>query len=176
MVKNFLSELSFLNLDDVLELSEGAYHDLRKGVPRSVSEYISQKGLIKKGTDVQVKDEYFKRLIEKYKKASELGEDYVLFGHLGDGHLHFNFLPQKGNTLKCDQFLKLFYEEISQWNCSPFAEHGIGIIKQEHILSFLGDNQFRIFKRLKECYDLNNKFFPYGFLQLGFKNAQSKSL
>ncbi|MFZ8932444.1 MAG: FAD-binding oxidoreductase [Bacteriovoracaceae bacterium] len=158
---------SNFELDNILELPEKSYHELRKGVPRAVAEYIAKNDLIKRGTDIQVRKEDFKGLLEQYKKATKIGIEYLLFGHFGDAHLHFNFLPTKEQMSDCEEFLNQLYEKMSHTPCSPFAEHGIGIIKQKFIRPYIGKNQLSMFKKLKQVYDPHNKFFPYGLLQLG---------
>ncbi len=167
VVEGFFSKLDNIDFENVLELSEKKYHELRKGVPRQVAEYITKNKLIKKGTDIQVCQSDFIYLLQKYKEATKRGTEYLLFGHLGDAHLHFNFLPTKDRMIDCEDFLANLYEQLNDLTCSPFAEHGIGTIKQDFIKSFLGKNQLHMFRTLKENYDPNNKFFPYGFLQLG---------
>lgn len=155
-----------INLEEIVELSEGDYHHLRLEVPRKIQEDNSRRGIIKKGTDAQVSLENFGKLLEIYQEMGKKGIPYILFGHFGDGHLHFNFLPDKGEVENCEKYLKNFYKEIESLKGSPFAEHGVGIIKQEFIRPFLGKTQFEMFKSLKKRFDPHNQFFPQGFLSL----------
>jgi len=163
--EEFLTNLG-MDLEDIIELSEGDYHHLRMEVPRKVQEDNSRRAVIKKGTDAQVSPENFGKLLGIYKEMGKKGIPYILFGHFGDGHLHFNFLPDKEQVDTCEDLLKEFYKEIKLLKGSPFAEHGIGLIKQNFIRPFLGENQFEIFKDLKKRYDPYNQFFPQGFLNL----------
>ena len=163
--EGFLANLG-IPLEEIIELSEGDYHNLRMEVPRLIQESNSLKGVIKKGTDAQVSPENFEKLLLMYKEMSKLGISYILFGHFGDGHLHFNFLPDKEEVNLCEDYLKEFYKKLLEINGSPFAEHGIGLIKQTFIRPFLGDAQFAMFKDLKKRFDPHNQFFPQGFLNL----------
>ncbi|TDJ07565.1 MAG: FAD-binding oxidoreductase [Deltaproteobacteria bacterium] len=163
--EGFLVNLG-INLDEIIELSEGDYHYLRMEVPRKIQEENSRKGIIKKGTDAQVSVENFGKLLDIYREMGKKGIPYILFGHFGDGHLHFNFLPDKGEVDTCEKYLKEFYKEVKALKGSPFAEHGVGLIKQEFIRDFLGETQLDMFKHLKNKFDPYNQFFPQGFLNL----------
>ena len=73
-------------------------------------------------------------------------------------------MPKKEETQKClDEFQKL-YDSVYHWKGSPFAEHGIGLIKQKYIKKFHGPNQIQLFKDLKKEHDPYNQFFPQGFM------------
>jgi glycolate oxidase len=164
--ENFLLTLSFLDEDKIFELSAGKFHQLRASIPRAVFEENSKMGVTKMGTDVQVKVEDFRALMSIYQEFSKLGLRYNLFGHFGDAHLHFNFMPTTDQTQICKEQLESLYKKVLELKGSPFAEHGIGIIKQKFITRFWGQNQFNTFKELKHEYDPHNQFFPQGFMNL----------
>lgn len=159
--ENLLSEMP-----EVYEIPAAKYHQLRAALPRAVAEFISQKGLVKKGTDVQVAPVDLKKLFQFYTEAQKLNIPYTLFGHFGDAHLHFNFLPTADQVERCQEFLLELYEKVYAWKGSPFAEHGIGIIKQHFIRKFYGETQRRFFQELKKQHDPYNQFFPSGYMSL----------
>jgi FAD/FMN-containing dehydrogenase len=164
---NVLCSLAHTNPDNVFEISEKKFHNVRAGVPRAIFEVNSQMGVVKVGTDVQVGSEHFIDLLEFYRAASQLGVRYCLFGHFGDAHLHFNYMPKPEEAPQCqDQLLKL-YDKVFEWKGSPFAEHGIGLLKQKFIKRFHGENQLGLFKDLKKEHDPHNQFFPQGFMNEG---------
>jgi glycolate oxidase len=73
-------------------------------------------------------------------------------------------MPSKEQSARClDEFRKL-YDKVYEWKGSPFAEHGIGLIKQEYIKRFHGPNQLGLFHDLKKEHDPYNQFFPQGFM------------
>lgn len=161
---NVLCKLSLTPSDKVFEISENKFHHVRAGVPRAIFERNSQMGVIKVGTDVQVHPSNFIDLLNFYRKAAGIGVGHCLFGHFGDAHLHFNFMPTREQTQQClDKFLDL-YDLVYEWKGSPFAEHGIGLIKQKYIKRFHGKNQMGLFKDLKAEHDPYNQFFPQGFM------------
>lgn len=164
--ESFLASLENTEMNHIFSFDENKFNRLRKAVPRFVNEFNSRKGVVKKGTDVQVSDNDFGKLFDSYRQFSKLGIPYNLFGHFGDAHLHFNFLPEAHQVTQCEIVLADFYHQISTWDASPFAEHGIGIIKQKYIAQFWSEEIFQMFKHLKNIYDPNGIFFPQGYMNL----------
>jgi glycolate oxidase len=162
--ENFLSNLEHTTIDQVFEITESKFHHIRAAVPRAIFEVNSQMGVVKKGTDVQVHPEKFKDLLNFYRSAKDIGIRYCLFGHFGDAHLHFNYMPEKTQAAKCDEeFIKL-YDEVLKWEGSPFAEHGIGMLKQPYIKKFYSQTEKDFFREIKGILDPHNQFFPTGFM------------
>ena len=166
--EEFLLKLSFLNEEEVFELSETKFHQLRASIPRAVYEENSKMGVTKLGTDVQVKVQDFKALMEIYTEftKSEPKVSYNLFGHFGDAHLHFNFLPKQDQMQECQERLEFLYSEVKRLAGSPFAEHGIGMIKQKYIKTFWTKEVTDLFLLLKKQHDPYNQFFPQGYMNL----------
>ncbi len=153
-----------ISSEQVFEIGKNKFHHVRAGVPRAIFEVNSQMGVVKMGTDVQVSGDKFTELLNFYREASKVGVRYCLFGHFGDAHLHYNYMPNKDQTAPCQEaFLKL-YENVFNWHGSPFAEHGIGLLKQKFIKKFHSENQMGLFKDLKKEHDPHNQFFPQGFM------------
>lgn len=161
---NVLCALELTSPDDVFEIAENKFHRVRAGVPRAIFEHNSQMGVVKVGTDVQVRSEDFPKLLEFYREASRIGIPYCLFGHFGDAHLHYNYLPTQEKVKLCQEKLLELYEKVLAWKGSPFAEHGIGLLKQGYIKKFHGPNQLGLFQDLKREHDPHNQFFPQGFM------------
>ncbi len=155
---------SLVDMKDVFEISGEKFQNLRSAIPRTLFERNSQRGILKKGTDVQVNPKKFCELLEFYRCFSQEGIEYNLFGHFGDAHLHFNFLPTQEQQSVCDELLLDLYAEVERWEGSPFAEHGIGLLKQPFIKNFYGQNQYDLFASLKKSHDPYNQFFPQGFM------------
>lgn len=164
---NVLCSLELTSPDEVYEIAENKFHHVRAGVPRAIFEENSKMGVVKVGTDVQVGPEHFPDLLNFYRKASQIGVRYCLFGHFGDAHLHYNYMPKKEETEKCLDELQKLYDQVLDWRGSPFAEHGIGLIKQKYIKKFHGKNQLELFQDLKKEHDPYNQFFPQGFMNEG---------
>jgi FAD/FMN-containing dehydrogenase len=162
----YLSKLELVSEESIFEITKQRYHNLRMSVPRATFERNSKMGVVKKGTDVQVGVKDFGKLLDYYQKMSKFGIEYNLFGHFGDAHLHFNYMPTAERVNECQDQLNLLYGEVLKWQGSPFAEHGIGIIKQNFITKFWGKPQFEMFKYLKTKMDPQQQFFPQGFMNI----------
>jgi FAD/FMN-containing dehydrogenase len=166
LVDLLLSKLSFTKTENIFEINSDKCHELRMSIPRAMYEINSRNGVQKKGTDVQVDADKFEELLKIYRQFSKLGVQYNLFGHFGDAHLHFNFLPSNDvdEIELCQLELESLYHKVLLLNGSPFAEHGIGILKQKFIKPFYGPIQLKTFSELKTLHDPKNQFFPEGFM------------
>ncbi len=158
------SRLPKLDFEDVFAMDESKCRALRVAVPRSIFEANTRAGVTKKGTDVQVSPAKFKDLLAHYQQWSKGDIEYNLFGHFGDAHLHFNFMPAPARAAECDQKLEELYRVVHRLGGSPFAEHGIGILKQRYIKEFYTDACKDFFRALKAQHDPHNQFFPLGFM------------
>ncbi len=158
------TRLSMVNFDEVFAMDEAKCRALRVAVPRSIFEANTRMGVTKKGTDVQVHPDKFKDLLAYYQEWSRGDIAYNLFGHFGDAHLHFNFMPAPERASECDQKLEGLYHFVHQQAGSPFAEHGIGLLKQRYIREFYTDIERDFFSALKKEHDPHNQFFPLGFM------------
>ncbi len=161
--EEFLTKLG-VNENQFFEIAFNKCRELRMDVPRYIFEKNAQMGVQKKGTDVQATGENFENLLNTYKEWSKDKIKYNLFGHFGDGHLHFNFMPTVDELPYCNTILENFYINISKLNVSPFAEHGIGLLKRDYIKNYWTKNQYNVFKEIKNIYDPSRIFFPSGYM------------
>lgn len=162
--EELLSKLTLISENDIFEMEATKCRDLRVSVPRAIFEANTRMGVTKKGTDVQVSGENFSHLLDYYRELSNKGVDYNLFGHFGDAHLHFNFMPTPDKNDYCNELLEGLYDKVLEWKGSPFAEHGIGLIKKKFIAPFYNENQKEVFRYLKNKYDPESQFFPEGYM------------
>lgn len=162
--ENLLLKLTTIEDENIFEMTPSRCRELRVSVPRAIFEANSRMGVTKKGTDVQVSGEHFKDLLDFYRGYTQLGVGYNLFGHFGDAHLHFNFMPTPDKNDFCNEELVKLYQQVLRWHGSPFAEHGVGLLKKNFISSFYSDTQKKVFQELKKQFDPRGQFFPEGFM------------
>lgn len=162
--EELLSKLKLISEENIFEMVPSKCRELRMSVPRAIFEVNSRMGVTKKGTDVQVHTGDFEKLLEFYRTYTKLGIDYNLFGHFGDAHLHFNFMPDPTKNDFCNEQLEKLYDKVLEWNGSPFAEHGIGLLKKKFIKKFYTEIHTEIFRELKSNFDPKKQFFPEGFM------------
>lgn len=152
--------------EDIFSMPSAKCHELRMKIPRAIFEHNSKMGVVKKGTDVQAIGGKFSKLLDLYRELSQKGIRYNLFGHFGDAHLHFNFMPTIEQVEDCATLLESFYGDVLELQSSPFAEHGIGLLKQKFIRPFLGPVQYEMYKFLKSKLDPKGILFPQGYMGL----------
>jgi len=124
---------------------------LRHAVPAGVNETVARNGMPKVGTDLAVPDDALIELMDAY-EASTL--DHVLFGHIGDNHLHLNLLPKTTEEL---EQARAWYAHLARLAIARggtvSAEHGIGKLKRGYLRSMLGDDVLERFAALKRAAD-----------------------
>lgn len=162
--ENLLMKLVLTDEENIFEMATGKCRELRVSVPRAIFEVNGRMRVTKKGTDVQVTAEHFGDLLEFYRSYTRFGIKYNLFGHFGDAHLHFNFMPTPDKNDFCNHELERLYAQVLKWHGSPFAEHGIGLLKKKFITPFYNDHQKIVFRKLKKRFDPRGQFFPEGFM------------
>lgn len=165
VVERLIEETGF-EASRILAIPESKVFALRGSIPRAINEWPKRHQSTKKGTDAQVEASKFALLLEYYKEvAKDLDKKqiaFALFGHFGDSHLHFNFLPKALEQDYCQERLLEFYQKVQEWQGSPFAEHGVGVLKQDFIQPFLRPYHKQMYYYLKEQFDPHNLFFPFG--------------
>ena len=130
------------------------FHEFRHAIPVLLNEENSRLKRIKIGTDMAVPDSHFMDMMVFYKNELEgAGIDYVIFGHLGDNHLHINFLPAKHEIQKAHKLYARLVEQILEWNGTISAEHGVGKLKKKYFLQMVGEESLAQLRAIKEIFD-----------------------
>lgn len=87
----------------------------------------------------------------------------IVFGHLGDGNLHYNvLLDSDEQTLQHeDSINSIVYSTLIELHGSIAAEHGIGQLKKNWLRKTSDKAQYQLLLELKSLLDPNN-LFNYG--------------
>ncbi len=102
---------------------------------------------------------------------SKLGEFRInCFGHLGDGNLHFNVFPPKGDVRENYTHLKpqierLVYDVVLSHQGSFSAEHGIGRTKIDDLERYGDASKLAAMKAIKKALDPNGIMNPGAVLR-----------
>ena len=93
------------------------------------------------------------------------GIRYVVFGHLGDGNLHYNLAPPEGAAPEA--FLaesrranRIVYDLVDELGGSFSAEHGIGQLKREELTRYKSEVELDLMRRIKRALDPANVLNP----------------
>ncbi len=154
---NFLTDKNIL-LDDSWfsqnEIDNATFHEFRHQIPILVNEKNSRAGREKFGTDMAVSDEYFMDMMKFYEKTlSNTNIPYVIFGHLGDNHLHINFLPNSSQLKLTASLYDEIARKIISWKGTVSAEHGIGKKKRKYFDQMVGPINIEELIRIKNVLD-----------------------
>lgn len=145
---------------------------MRHAVPEQVNAIIAQRKqtypqLTKLGTDLAVPDHHLAEILNLYRHdLARTNLQHVIFGHIGNNHLHVNILPRNPHDYHQGQTL------IQNWATHAIAlggtisaEHGVGRLKHHLLAQQYGPTTITAMRQLKQLFDphhhLNpNRIFP----------------
>ncbi|MEP7075846.1 MAG: FAD-binding oxidoreductase [Acidobacteriota bacterium] len=131
--------------------------EFRHSLPVAVNERIAKYKQRKVGTDMAVPDEAFPGFLRFYKETLDAsGLDYVIFGHIGDCHLHANVLPK--NADEAEMARHIYGRCVAQaimLGGTVSAEHGIGKLKRKYLAAMMGERYLNEMAELKRAFDPN---------------------
>ncbi|MHA1636881.1 MAG: FAD-binding oxidoreductase [Candidatus Thorarchaeota archaeon] len=133
---------------------------VRHFVPETVNGLIAQRKATfhevhKIGTDMAVPDEAFRDYLKFYRKVlEEQGMEYVIFGHIGDNHLHVNMIPRNNEEVKqgMDNYMT-FAKRAVELGGTVAAEHGIGKLKRTFLEAMYGESGISEMQAVKKALD-----------------------
>lgn len=104
------------------------FRRFRHALPELVNDTMRKRGFIKMNTDFAVPVARNREMLAYYHAGLRAsGIDYVLFGHIGDAHLHVNVLPKSELEVGAGKKLLLdFARQAVVLGGTVSAEHGLG--------------------------------------------------
>ncbi|MGQ4911274.1 MAG: FAD-binding oxidoreductase [Candidatus Thorarchaeota archaeon] len=154
---NTSSESSWAGLDRT-ELEK--MKTVRHFVPETINGLIAQRKATyhevhKIGTDMAVPDEALREYLAFYRSVlEEQGMEYVIFGHIGNSHLHVNMIPRNNEEVQqgMDNYM-LFAKKAVELGGTVAAEHGIGKLKREFLEVLYGTKGIEEMQSVKGALD-----------------------
>ncbi|MES2023771.1 MAG: HAD-IB family phosphatase [Patescibacteria group bacterium] len=158
------------------EYGEEVIKIVRYGIPSAVRNFLKKNNMKKLGTDFAVPVSKFKVLLKIYKKAEKDFKKFcpknsapatAMWGHIGDQHLHFNFLPDSvKNWKKAEKIYDKLLNVPLMLGGTISAEHGCGrkTVRDpkgngRSFLSFLySEKEMNLLNKLKKDVDPMNLF------------------
>jgi D-lactate dehydrogenase (cytochrome) len=141
---------------------------LRHGIAEQVNMAIAaakaeHPDIHKVGTDIAVPADALTEMFRFYENELEgTGLRYVIFGHVGDSHLHLNIMPNDPYELRVAKELALrFAGRAVELGGTVSAEHGIGKLKHDFLRIMYGDAGLAEMVAVKKALD------PAGVLNRG---------
>jgi D-lactate dehydrogenase (cytochrome) len=132
----------------------------RHAAPECVNLRIDQRRkneprITKLGTDLAVPDEALDTMLQRYRTDLQKSAlEFVIFGHIGNNHLHVNILPRSLEEYETGRELYLGWAELAvSLGGSVSAEHGIGKLKRRMLEIQYGTAGINEMRRIKQIFD-----------------------
>jgi len=139
----------------------------RHAVPEAVNLTIderrrSDQSITKLGTDMAVPDAALSRVMALYRGGlAASGLEAVVFGHIGNNHVHVNILPRSAGQYDDGKRLyRAWAVEVVAMGGTVAAEHGIGKLKREFLELMYGREAVGEMRGLKRLFDPDMRLNP----------------
>ena len=101
----------------------------RHRLPEKVNETVIRNGFMKVGSDCAVPLDRNQEMLRWYREVvdREFPGQYVVYGHIGDAHVHVNLLPRTQEQFDRSKYLmEEFAKKAASMGGTVSAEHGLG--------------------------------------------------
>jgi FAD/FMN-containing dehydrogenase len=140
------------------------FRRFRHAVPEAVNDLVRQRNLTKMGSDFAVPIARNREMLGVYREAlnREFPGQYVIFGHIGDAHLHANILPANdAEWARAKGLMSDFARRAVEMGGTVSAEHGLGKRKRDFLPIQFSAAEITAMKQVKARLD------PRGLLGRG---------
>lgn len=146
-------------------LSEGyeaieRFKGIRHCVPEAINALIAERrqqypSITKLGTDLAVPDSGLRAVMGMYDDDLQAaGLEYVIFGHIGDNHLHVNILPRDPDGYERGKALYMKWAgAVVEMGGTISAEHGVGKLKTGMLELMYGSEGVAAMRAVKRGFD-----------------------
>src|ERR1700722_11770417 len=112
------------------------FRQFRHALPELVNDTMRRRGFMKLGSDYAVPLARNREMLAFYHaELTQQSLEYVIFGHIGDAHVHVNVLPRSPAEFEAGQRLMLhFARHAVELGGTVSAEHGLGK-RKAHLLA-----------------------------------------
>ncbi|MBC7928127.1 MAG: FAD-binding oxidoreductase [Bryobacteraceae bacterium] len=128
----------------------------RHALPEAVNDLVRRRGFQKMGTDFAVPLRHNAGMMTFYREElkHEFPDDAVIFGHIGDAHVHVNLLPRTAQDVERGRSLiRRFAERVVALGGTVAAEHGLGKRKRDLLAYQWTPDQLEAMRAIKTRFD-----------------------
>jgi len=152
-------------------------HALPEAVNQQMARYKKKvPELTKLGTDMAVCEGQMEQAIELYRsdlKKEKL--EHVIFGHIGDNHLHVNIIPKTlEEYTRGKECYQKWAQQIIQWGGTISAEHGVGKLKTKLFKMMYSSAEYQGMYKLKHLFDPLNLLNPNTLFDFSGRSEHKK--
>jgi D-lactate dehydrogenase (cytochrome) len=136
--------------------------DFRHRLPENINAYFKKIGIVKVAMDMAVPENGFPEMYGFYRGIMKSARMHsILFGHIGENHLHFNLFPSsEAEKIRAKEIYEMCVKKVLLLGGTVAAEHGIGKIKHKWLEIMYGAEGLKEMARIKKTFD------PYCILGL----------
>ncbi len=152
---------SKIDLDNIIVLNDPnnwkKFFEARHSIPDNALTKTQRLGGVSIITDTIVPKDNFRLYLDKvHSKLKKSKIEYLLFGHLGDCHLHFHLIPNNKQEKESLEIYDYLIDLSSKLGGVYSAEHGTGKRKRNDFKKCYGQEAVEMVKKLKNTIDPNN--------------------
>jgi D-lactate dehydrogenase (cytochrome) len=133
------------------------FNQFRYSIPESINDIVRSRGMRRLSTDIAVPENKLSEMMDFYLSTlSACGIEHVIFGHIGECHLHVNLLPK--DEIEHDRSRKIcltFIKKGVSLGGTVSAEHGIGKTRREYLEEMYGRRGIIEMAKIKKAMDPN---------------------
>ena len=149
-----------IDLDRIIVLNDPnnwkKFFEARHSIPDNALTKTKELGGVSIISDTIVPKSNFRYYLEKvHDRLKKSKIEYLLFGHLGDCHLHFHLIPNKNQELEAHKVYDYLIDLSSELGGVYSAEHGTGKRKRNDFKKCYGKEAVEMVKNLKQTIDPN---------------------
>ena len=158
---DILMNFECINKDEqIISLNDShswkTFFEARHSIPANALQKSKEYNTASIITDTIVPPESFGEFVkETHKLIQNNNIDYLLFGHLGDCHLHFHLIPNSNNEKDAIDCYHKIIQLSSKLSGVYSAEHGTGKRKRQDFIECYGKAAVNQVKKCKEGFDPN---------------------
>jgi FAD/FMN-containing dehydrogenase len=132
------------------------FRRFRHSLPELVIDTVVRRGFLKMGTDYAVPLDHNREILAYYRQSLDaaLPGRYVIYGHIGDAHVHVNMLPGSAeDAAMASALLNDFARQAVALGGTVSAEHGLGKRKAKLLSLQYAPEHIEAMKEVKRRFD-----------------------
>ena len=139
------------------EKDAAGFNLLRYSIPEAVNDIVRKTPFHKISTDIAVPGSKFFEMALFYNETLKIDRlEQVIFGHIGENHLHVNVLPRSADEMaRAKEIALKFIRKGVSLGGTVSAEHGIGKIKHKFLEEMYGHKAILEMASIKKALDPN---------------------
>jgi len=134
------------------------FRKFRHTLPELVNDTVRRSGALKMNTDYAVPFERNREMLAYYCRRldEEFPGRYVIFGHIGDAHVHVNLFSDPADPKHATELLLEFARQAVAFGGTVSAEHGLGKRKAHLLKLQYTEDQLDAMRAVKRRLDPGN--------------------